>query len=62
MEFLVQNDARYPRRESVLKDKKVLFCGDSICSAAVYDYKDCPYCKKGRKIDALVNSHGYSSL
>jgi hypothetical protein len=42
MEFLVQNDARYLRRESVLKDKKVLFCGDSICSAAVYDYKDCP--------------------
>jgi orotate phosphoribosyltransferase len=29
---------------------------------ASYDYKDCPYCKKGRKIDALVNSHGYSSL
>ena len=29
---------------------------------ASFDYKDCPYCKKGRKIDALVNSHGYSSL
>ena len=29
---------------------------------ASYDYKDCPYCKKGRKIDALVNSHGYSWL
>jgi lysophospholipase L1-like esterase len=42
MEFSVQNDARYLRRASVLKDKKVLFCGDSICSAAVYDYKDCP--------------------
>ena len=27
MDFLVQNDERYPRRESVLKDKKVLFCG-----------------------------------
>ena len=27
-----------------------------------YDYKDCPYCKRGRKIDALVNSHGYSWL
>jgi orotate phosphoribosyltransferase len=25
-----------------------------------YDYKDCPYCKRGRKLDALVNSHGYS--
>ena len=29
---------------------------------ASYDYKDCPYCKKGRKLDALVNSHGYSSI
>ena len=29
---------------------------------ASYDYKDCPYCKAGVKIDALVNSHGYSSL
>lgn len=29
---------------------------------ASYDYRDCPYCKKGRKIDALVNSFGYSAL
>ena len=27
-----------------------------------YDYKDCPYCKQGKKLDALVNSHGYSWL
>jgi len=27
-----------------------------------YDYRDCPYCKKGRKLDALVNSYGYSPL
>ncbi len=27
-----------------------------------YDYRDCPYCKAGRKIDALVNSFGYSEL
>ncbi len=27
-----------------------------------YDYKDCPMCKQGRKIDALVNSYGYSRL
>ncbi len=29
---------------------------------ASYDSKECPYCKQGRKIDALVNSYGYSIL
>jgi len=27
-----------------------------------YDYRECPYCKQGKKIDALVNSFGYSAL
>jgi len=27
-----------------------------------YDYRECPYCKKGQKLDALVNSFGYSAL
>ncbi len=27
-----------------------------------YDYRDCPYCKAGQKLDALVNSFGYSEL
>ena len=27
-----------------------------------YDYRECPYCKKGQKLDALVNSFGYSEL
>ena len=27
-----------------------------------YDYRDCPYCKAGQKLDALVNSYGYSAL
>ncbi len=27
-----------------------------------YDYTNCPYCKQGKPIDALVNSHGYSML
>ena len=27
-----------------------------------YDYRDCPYCKAGKKLDALVNSYGYSAL
>ena len=29
---------------------------------AIYDYRDCPYCKQGRRLDELVNSHGYSWL
>lgn len=29
---------------------------------ASYDYRECPYCKAGQKIDALVNSFGYSQL
>ena len=29
---------------------------------ASYDSRECPYCKQGRKIDALVNSFGYSVL
>lgn len=29
---------------------------------ASYDYRECPYCKQGIKIDALVNSFGYSEL
>ena len=27
-----------------------------------FDYRECPYCKAGRRIDALVNSFGYSAL
>ena len=27
-----------------------------------YDYRECPYCKQGIKLDALVNSYGYSTL
>lgn len=29
---------------------------------ASYDYRECPFCKAGRRLDALVNSFGYSSL
>ena len=41
---------------------------DSIFDVSVlpdyrsYDYTNCPYCKQGKKIDALVNSYGYSQL
>ena len=27
-----------------------------------YDYRECPYCKQGKPLDALVNSHGYALL
>ena len=27
-----------------------------------HDYRDCPYCKEGKKLDALVNSFGFSEL
>ena len=27
-----------------------------------YDYRECPYCKQGVKLDALVNSFGFSEL
>ncbi len=29
---------------------------------ASYDYRECPYCKQGVKLDALVNSFGFSAL
>ncbi len=29
---------------------------------ASYDYRDCPLCKAGKKIDALVNAFGHSML
>ena len=29
---------------------------------ASFDYKECPYCKQGIRLDALVNSFGYSAL
>ncbi len=35
---------------------------EDIPDYASYDYRECPYCKAGKKIDALVNSFGYSSL
>ena len=46
-------------------------CGHNInsifSSSDLPDYmnfpqKDCPFCKQGRKIDAIVNSYGYSKL
>jgi orotate phosphoribosyltransferase len=35
---------------------------EDIPDYASYDYRECPFCKQGKKLDALVNSFGYSSL
>ena len=39
-----------------------IYSVNDVPDYASYDYRDCPYCKAGRRLDALVNSHGYSSL
>ena len=39
-----------------------IYSVDDIPDYASYDYRECPYCKQGRKLDALVNSFGYSAL
>ena len=35
---------------------------DDLPDYETYNHIDCPHCKNGRKIDALVNSYGYSKL
>ena len=39
-----------------------IYSVDDLPDYESYDYRDCPYCKKGRKLDALVNSFGFSAL
>lgn len=39
-----------------------IYSVDDLPDYASYDYRDCPYCKQGRRIEALVNSFGYSAL
>ena len=50
----VEEVAGYPVRS--------VYSVDDLPDYASYDYRDCPYCKQGKKIDALVNSFGYSAL
>ena len=35
---------------------------DDLPDYESYDYRECPYCRQGIKLDALINSHGYSAL
>lgn len=39
-----------------------LFTPKDITGYASYSHKDCPFCKKGMRVEALVNSFGYSRL
>ena len=39
-----------------------IYSTDDLPDYQSYDYRECPYCKQGVKLDALVNSFGYSAL
>ena len=39
-----------------------VFSIDDLPEYRSYDYRDCPYCKAGQQLDALVNSFGYSEI
>ncbi len=39
-----------------------IYSVEDLADYESYDYRECPYCKAGQKIDALVNSFGYSEL
>ena len=39
-----------------------LFCPDDIPGYSSYSRHDCPFCKKGHRVEALVNSFGYSEF
>ena len=41
---------------------KLLEAGKKEEEAKAPDTKECPYCKKGIKLDAMVNGYGYSKL
>lgn len=41
---------------------KSIYSVKDLPDYASYSYQDCPYCKAGQKIDALVNSFGFSEL
>ena len=43
-------------------DVKSVYSLNDLPDYESYNYKDCPMCKAGRKIDALVNSFGYSCI
>ena len=43
-------------------DVYTLFNEEDLPGYATYEQHDCPYCKKGIPIEAVVNGYGYSKL
>ena len=39
-----------------------VFDPNDLPNYQIYPAHDCPMCKAGQKVDALINSHGYSKL
>lgn len=39
-----------------------IFAPDDVKDYHIYPLHDCPYCKEKRKIDAIINSYGYSKI
>ena len=39
-----------------------LFSPDDVPDYHSYQSSECPYCKKGRKLDGLVNAAGYTRI
>ena len=39
-----------------------IYSVDDLPDYESYDYRECPYCKRGRKLDALGNSFGFSAI
>ncbi len=39
-----------------------VFTGEDLPGYAAYSQKDCPFCKKGTPLEAMVNGYGYSKL
>ena len=39
-----------------------LFTSDDLPDYKTYSFYECPACQEKRKIDAIVNSYGYSKI
>ena len=39
-----------------------IFTSKNLPNYSTYSVSECPYCKNGQKIDAIINSYGYSKI